>query len=136
MDVPGLEPPRLHFPHRPLSWLPQGSPWIRSSQRRRPSGIIQVAGELLSQWARILFYGPLLGGCMLPATIAGALTGAWPLAIVAAAGLGIERGLWRASVAKVRNVRPERRAVQTIVSGGTRLDTWTEKTFRWSNSAM
>ena len=53
--------------------------------------------ELQSKWARMLFYGPLLGGCMIPMTAASVLAGAWAPSLVASAGLGVVAGLWRAS---------------------------------------
>ena len=66
---------------------------------------------------------------MLPATIAGALTGAWPLAIVAAAGLGIGGGLWRASAQRYK-MYAQNPCCPTC--GRDLADCLSEKTFRWS----
>ena len=71
--------------------------------------------ELQSKWARMLFYGPLLGGCMIPMTAASVLAGAWAPSLVASAGLGVVAGLWRASARRhkayaLESVLPRMRA--------------------------
>ena len=58
--------------------------------------------ELQSKWARILFYGPMLGGGMIPMAMMSTMAGAWVPAIAAALGSGITAGLWRKSARKYR----------------------------------
>ena len=58
--------------------------------------------ELQSKWARILFYGPVLGVCMMPMAMMSMMTGAWVPAIAAALGSGITAGLWRKSARKYK----------------------------------
>lgn len=85
--------------------------------------------ELRSKWARILFYSPLLVGCMIPMTVASVLAGAWVPALVASAGLGIIAGLWKASAR-----RHEMYALDPYcpTCGRDLVDCLSERTFRWS----
>ena len=84
--------------------------------------------ELQSKWARLLFYGPMLGGCMI-LTIWDVLVGAWAPAFVASAGVGIFGGLWAASA--------RRRKMYALnpccpACGRDLVDCLSERTFRQS----
>ena len=58
--------------------------------------------ELQSKWARMLFYGPLVGGVMIPITVMSMMAGAWVPAIAASLGSGIYAGLWKASARRYK----------------------------------
>ena len=85
--------------------------------------------ELQSKWARMLFYGPLLGGLIIPLTILSVLAGAWAASLVASGSLGIIAGLWRTSARrhKMYALNP-----CCPACGRDLVDCWSEKTFRWS----
>ena len=84
--------------------------------------------ELQSKWARMLLYGPLLGGCMI-LTIPSVLVGDWVASVVASAGIGIFAGLWMASARK-RKMYALNPCCPTC--GRDLVDCLSEKTFRRS----
>ena len=58
--------------------------------------------ELRSKWARILFYGPILGGGLIPMAMMSMMADDWVPALAAALGSGIYAGLWRKSARKYK----------------------------------
>ena len=82
--------------------------------------------ELQSKWARILFFGPMLGGCI---TMMLMMTGAWAPAIAAALGSGITAGLWKESARKYKEY-----ALNPYCPDCARdlVDCLSEKMFAWS----